>query len=123
MSKINKLTLDLENNVAIAEGVFDKYALDNHLDILVTHGPPKKFKLGSGHVLFFKDKLGYIYNRYLKLYEDCKNRGFNVTDMRDSFDGFDLTGQYDPSDSDRQLILDRIQERIDNMKRVTYTKY
>lgn len=83
--------------------------------------PPKQFKLGSGHVLFFKDKLGYIHDRYIQLYNECIKRGFNITDMRDSFDGFDLKGQYKPSEHDRNTIIDRIQERLLNMKRVTYT--
>jgi deoxyribonuclease (pyrimidine dimer) len=40
---------------------------------------PKTFKLGTGHVKFFYDKLLYLKKRYDSLYQECKHRKFNVT--------------------------------------------
>ncbi len=36
------------------------------------------YTLGTGHVLFFKRRLGYLLNRYIALHRECKRRGFNV---------------------------------------------
>ncbi len=41
-------------------------------------GIPDKFKLGTGHVKFFYNKLLYLKNRYTSLYNECIKRGFNV---------------------------------------------
>ena len=35
-----------------------------------TDNIPDKFKLGTGHVKFFCNKLLYLKNRYLKIYEE-----------------------------------------------------
>ncbi|MBT6188998.1 MAG: xylulokinase [Tateyamaria sp.] len=45
---------------------------------------PNDFKLGKGHVNFFYDKLDWVADRYLALYAECTERGFNVTDMSDA---------------------------------------
>lgn len=86
-----------------------KYNLDNI---------PAKFKLGTGHVKFFYNKLGYLHNRYIDLYEECIKRGFNVSDYNDSFDGvpIELYNEYIPTKYDRQIVLDRIAERIKQSK-------
>lgn len=52
-------------------------------------GIPKKFTVrldseperGSGHVKFFYDKLGWLRERYLLVYKQAKDRGFNVQFM------------------------------------------
>lgn len=45
----------------------------------VTKRAPKEYTLGSGHVLFFYDKLGYLYRRQQELYAEMKRRGYNPT--------------------------------------------
>ncbi|MEX0598582.1 MAG: pyrimidine dimer DNA glycosylase/endonuclease V [Candidatus Paceibacterota bacterium] len=81
-----------------------KYNLDNQ---------PKEFKLGTGHVKFLYDKLGYLYNRYQEIYKECKVRGYNVTDWSSAWDGVPdhLMGDYTPTEKDRTIILERIKER------------
>lgn len=37
------------------------------------------YTLGKGHVLFFRDKLLFLYLRYTSLHQECLNRGFSVT--------------------------------------------
>ena len=34
-------------------------------------GQPDKFTLGTGHVKFFYDKLGYLKRRYESIYKEC----------------------------------------------------
>lgn len=86
----------------IAKG---KYSLD---------GQPEKFKLGTGHVKFFYDKLSYLLKRYKSLYKECKKRGFNVQDYSAAWDNVpkELMGEYTPTDEDRELIKERINERL-----------
>jgi len=74
---------------------------------------PQKFTLGSGHVKFFYDKLGYLKKRYLEIRDECFRRGYNVTDYSACFDGIptELMGQYEPTAEDRKIILNRIAER------------
>ncbi|MFS1538871.1 MAG: pyrimidine dimer DNA glycosylase/endonuclease V [Candidatus Phlomobacter fragariae] len=37
------------------------------------------YTLGKGHVIFFRDKLLFLYLRYTSLHQECLNRGFSVT--------------------------------------------
>lgn len=41
---------------------------------------PERYKLGKGHVKFFYDKLLWLAQRYRKLYELMKARGYNPDD-------------------------------------------
>lgn len=79
---------------------------------------PKEFKLGEGHVSFFYDKLLYLKNRYEEIYLECKDRGFNVTYFGNAWDKIPnkLMNDYKPSEKDRQIVLERINERLKTMK-------
>lgn len=75
---------------------------------------PFEFTLGIGHVKFFYNKVLYLQKRYFYIYEECIRRGFKVTNYSDSFLGIPdhLMNDYSPSDKDRNIILDRIKERL-----------
>lgn len=75
---------------------------------------PPKFTLGTGHVKFFYNKLGYLKNRYEELYNECLLRGFNVSYYGDVWNDVPkhLMNDYIPSKEDEQLIRDRINERL-----------
>ncbi len=77
-------------------------------------GQPREFTLNTGHVKFFYDKLGYLKNRYERLYNECVKRGFNVQYFGDAFDGIDkkYMNDYTETERDRQLILERIKLRL-----------
>ena len=77
-------------------------------------GQPTQFKLGTGHVKFFYDKLGYLKKRYISLYDECINRGFKVTNYIDAFDGIpeNLMNDYIETINDRTIIIERINERL-----------
>jgi len=69
---------------------------------------PDEFTLGTGHVKFFYNKLSYLKDRYLDLYQECCNRGFKVTNKLDSFAEINMQKEYNPTVKDRQIIIDRI---------------
>ena len=77
-------------------------------------GIPDKFKLGTGHVKFFYNKLEYLFLRYVKLHLECKYRGFNVQDYSKAWDDLpeELLNHYKPTKRDRLLVQQRINERL-----------
>ena len=82
-----------------------RYSLDNQ---------PDKFKLGTGHVKFFYDKLLYLKRRYDALYNECRKRGFNVQNYSSAWKGSPkhLMNDYTPISADRKIILQRINEKL-----------
>lgn len=89
---------------------------------------PKKFTLGKGHELFFVDKPMFTYARYLSIWKECKYRDFNVTDFSESWqiywDNLELKEsiwkEYDHDDLNDELIIQRISERLNGMKKIHY---
>lgn len=77
-------------------------------------GIPNEFCLGTGHVKFFYNKLAYLLNRYERIYNECKKRGFNVTAYHQAWDDLptELMGQYTPTIEAKKLIEERIAERL-----------
>jgi deoxyribonuclease (pyrimidine dimer) len=82
------------------------------------NGKPNKFKLGTGHVKFFYDKLLYLKCRYNTLYNECIKRGFNVQYYGNAWDDIpnELMNDYTPKQEDRNIILKRIHERLNQNK-------
>ena len=76
-------------------------------------GIPDKFKLGTGHVKFFYNKLLYLKNRYISLYKECIKRGFNVTNYIAAWDNVpqELMNDYKVEANDIKIIKKRIYER------------
>ena len=76
-------------------------------------GIPDKFKLGTGHVKFFYNKLLYLKNRYIRLYNECVKRGFNVQNYIDAWDNVpqELMNDYTVEANDIKIIKQRIDER------------
>lgn len=78
---------------------------------------PPEFKLGTGHVTFFYNKLGYLYDRYKEIYNECISRGYNVTNFSESFDKakekFAICfGEWEETQEARELLQARINERL-----------
>lgn len=80
--------------------------------------PPKKFTLGKGHVTFFKDKGLYTLNRYVEIHNECKLRGFTVTDYSNNWNNQGI--YYIPTPEGIELISERIIERLSKMKHIHY---
>lgn len=85
---------------------------------------PSTFTLGTGHVKFFYDKLGYLQERYQELTVECIQRDFKVTDFSDSFLGLprNLCNNYEEKDIDRKIVVERVNERLLGMKNLKYNR-
>jgi deoxyribonuclease (pyrimidine dimer) len=80
-------------------------------------GIPTEFKLGSGHVKFFYDKLLYLKNRYEEIHFECLKRNLNISYYGNAWDNVPsyLMNDYRPTELDRQLLVERINERLISM--------
>ena len=83
---------------------------------------PEKFTLGKGHVLFFLDKMRFIRQRYLQIYDECKSRDMNVQSYLSSFDNIEskYMNEYTPTKEEHVLLVERIRIRISESKREFY---
>ena len=81
-------------------------------------GIPDKFKLGTGHVKFFYNKLLYLKKRYISLYNECIKRGFNVQNYTSAWDNVPqkLMNDYKVKANDCRIIRQRINDRKTNRK-------
>lgn len=79
-------------------------------------GIPAKFTLGTGHVKFFYNKLGYLQSRYKSIYLECIKRGFNVQDYSAAWLNIpdNLMGDWQPTEEDISLIKQRLIEKDSN---------
>lgn len=78
---------------------------------------PSKFTLNKGHILFFVDKNKFTLNRYKAVREECKRRGFNVTDYESNWDteGCEkYMNDYIPTQEAKEILFERIELRINN---------
>jgi hypothetical protein len=108
-------------NVGIrAKELPDKLLLAEHREIkripnqirgkTITTQIPTAFTLGTGHVRFFYNKLGYLKRRYQELYNECQRRQFNVNNYINAWDNLPL-GEYNERPQDRQIVLERIHSK------------
>jgi deoxyribonuclease (pyrimidine dimer) len=81
--------------------------------------PPKDFKLGQGHVLFFVDKPVFTLKRYRAIRRECLLRGLNVTNYTRSWEVYGNThdlinseSEYVPAKAHINLVTKRIASRI-----------
>ena len=78
---------------------------------------PPLYRLGTGHVLFFYDKLAFIENRYFMLKDEVIARGFNIT-PKDSIVKYQQSipeqfyGDYQPTVSAVALSAQRLIDKI-----------
>lgn len=78
---------------------------------------PNSYRLNTGHVLFFYDKLIFIEQRYFTLRDEALKRGFNITlkdsiiDYRQSIDKI-FYQDFSPNITDKAICIERIIEKI-----------
>ena len=77
-------------------------------------GIPERFKLGTGHVKFFYNKLLYLKIRYMRIYEECIKRGFNVQNYIEDWRNVpeELMNDYSVKPNDIKIIKERINEKL-----------
>ena len=82
-------------------------------------GIPEEFTLGQGHVKFFYNKLKYLLDRYNALRQEALQRGFNVSDWSDAWNGVpaQLMNDYVETKRDREILLERIAEKGFELRR------
>lgn len=82
---------------------------------------PKNYKLGIGHILFFKNKLKYLQERHEKIKKEMLRRGFSPK-KKLSLSGIpkNFMKNWHATSKDKQIIKKRLIERI-NRKPSWYT--
>ncbi len=78
-----------------------------------TRGIPSQFRLGEGHMRFFKDKCLYLQHRHLELVTEMRKRGFHPK-IKASLRGISkqLRNNWNPNSRDIQLVTHRIISKI-----------
>ncbi|MDO4427630.1 MAG: pyrimidine dimer DNA glycosylase/endonuclease V [Moraxella sp.] len=98
---------------ALVKQACDKYPIDAVLKKVVS-----TYRLSTGHILFFYDKLGYIERRYFELKDEVLKRRFNVS-LKDDIVEFRQVidkrfyNDFTPSQSDMAINIDRLIEKIE----------
>lgn len=88
-------------------------------------GQPPDYRLATGHVRFFFDKLAFLQRRYQALHAECLARGFRVQDIwpRQLPDDPALWHDYTPTEAALQLNRARIAERMPARPRFTAARW
>ncbi len=115
-------------------GVNPKYLSDQHLiaesveitmitgnlrlnDYIIKSKIPQLFKLGKGHINFFKNKLLYLHNRLSEVNNEMDNRNFkNSTIIKLEEFPIELINNWIPEMESSQIVRSRIVERLFNPK-------
>lgn len=111
-------------DVVPVEWLSNKHLLSNHREIkripnLILKGRynlnsiPTHYTMGKGHVAFFYDKLKWLLDRYISLYNECLRRGFNVICYFDVFYKAcllhpELTNNYNATSKDIMVNIERL---------------
>lgn len=91
-------------------------------------GVPQTFCLNTGHVLFFMVRPTYTLHRYKRLYSECINRGFNVTDYSRNWElykqPYDVPNPfYVPTFWDTMEIILRIKSNVITSPQAVFHHY
>ena len=74
---------------------------------------PSFYTLGTGHVKFFYNKLGYLTNRFHQIVEEMKRRGFAVNYPSPPTNSDpSLYGMWEPTPESQEINRKRIRERL-----------
>lgn len=83
---------------------------------------PTEYTLGKGHVKFFYDKFGYLFNRLNELSTEMVKRGYNpdIVLLYDIYMDYwtynELWNDYTPTPKALELNRQRIEERLKEME-------
>lgn len=76
---------------------------------------PTDYRMGTGHVLFFYDKLKYLSQRQTMLVQECLNRNIDIshTDTDDLLEGIpkEWCNDWKPTSRDHDINISRLVER------------
>jgi len=73
---------------------------------------PDSYRMGTGHVLFFATRTGFLARRQRALIEECLRRGFSISfrDPPAPVPGFD--DDWSPTPDDVEVNLQRLRQKI-----------
>lgn len=126
------------NSAIPVEHLTDEHLLAEHREIkrlpsvlskanMQTIKIPAKFCLGPGHVKFFLNRMGFIFSRYLRIYDECKRRGFDVQYYGDNWFHNDICKPFwhghAVTAEEKQLLIERITERINSSNKEYFHYY
>lgn len=127
MTRINVVDVEtLHNKHLLAEyrelprlfGAIRKYQQQGKLPVDIDI--PSDYKLGTGHVKFFINKGKYLIKRQKLLVRELQKRKFNIqhTDVDSLAEGINecWMNDYNPTNTAIRINLNRINERLENMK-------
>lgn len=97
---------------ALVKQACDKYPINTVLKKVVP-----TYRLSTGHVVFFYDKLDFIERRYFELKDEVLKRGFNIT-LKDDITEFRqiidkrFYNDFTPNKNDMTINIERLIEKI-----------
>lgn len=83
-----------------------------------THKQPKSYQLGSGHVLFFYDKLSFLADRHAQLVQEMLSRGYkpsftgNLREQWQESIPASYWRPYSPTEDAIAINMERINKRL-----------
>ncbi|HPD82059.1 MAG TPA: pyrimidine dimer DNA glycosylase/endonuclease V [Candidatus Pacearchaeota archaeon] len=84
---------------------------------------PENYKLGPGHMLFFKNKLKYLNKRFIIIKEEMTKRGFsNNINIDLNIFNKNLINDWEATNEDKKIIKKRLIYKI-NLKPEYYRYY
>lgn len=121
MTRINLVPVeDLVDKHLVAE----KHEITRVLALARNHNPrtvkiPPTYRMGTGHVTFFYNKIGFIVDRYHELCSEMRKRGFNVNELttEDMLEGMPphLVRGYVPDEDAVAVSRGRLNQRLVEM--------
>jgi deoxyribonuclease (pyrimidine dimer) len=121
-------------NIINPKSLADQHLIAEYNEILMLMGYARKYKnlpykcperycLGNGHIIFFKNKLGYLKRRHEMLKKEMQKRGFR-TSKTISLKYFPerMKNNWAASEKDKNIIKKRIIEKI-RLKPAFYRYY
>jgi deoxyribonuclease (pyrimidine dimer) len=101
----------------------DQHLVAEYLEILMLVSYARKhlsfsnisqsYRLGTGHITFFKNKLRYLKKRHEELKSEMRKRGFTTRKTVDlSYFSKEHLNDWKPTEPDKKLIRKRLIEKI-----------
>lgn len=101
------------------------YCLDKSIQSGSVNRIPSKFTLGTGHVLFFLNKMKFTFVRYKCLLSECVKRGMDVTDYSSNWSKIPALyfNNYVCTPEERNVLIERISQRIEQSSKSVWHYY
>ena len=91
---------------------------------------PLSFRMGTGHEIFFHDKLKWLHTRHIAITNECLSRGINInTNFKFDYDSLTEVAKmfyyndWTPSQADHGILIERLQERFDLRKKAYHMTF